>query len=66
VAEACQGPDLEALCDRLARHPALGLARARALAFVARAREAISDGPVDGADPRALLEIADGVVDRFS
>jgi geranylgeranyl pyrophosphate synthase len=66
VAEACQGPDLEALCDRLARHPALGLARARALAFVARAREAISERPVDGADPRALLEIADGVVDRYS
>jgi geranylgeranyl pyrophosphate synthase len=66
VAQARRGPALEALCDRLAGHPGLGLARERALAFVASAREAIRDRPVDGADRRALLEIADGVVDRYS
>src|SRR4029079_11356329 len=27
VAKACEGPGLEALCDRLAAHPALGMAR---------------------------------------
>ena len=66
VAEACAGPDLEGLCDRLAAHPGLGLARERALAFVAGARAAIMDGPTDGAGTDALLEIADGVVDRYS
>jgi octaprenyl-diphosphate synthase len=66
VAEACQGPGLEQLCDRLAAHPALEVARERALAFVAAARRAIQEGPADGADVAALLEIADGVVDRYS
>lgn len=66
VADACQGPGLEALCDRLAAHPGLGLARERALAFVVAARAAIMDAPVDGAAIDALLEIADGVVDRYS
>lgn len=66
VADACQGPGLERLCDRLAAHPGLGEARQRALAFVAAARAAIMDGPVDGAAVEALLEIADGVVDRYS
>lgn len=66
VAGASRGPGLEELCDRLAAHPALELARERALAFVAAARQAIQDGPADGADVAALLEIADGVVDRYS
>ncbi len=66
VAAASDGPGLEALCDRLAAHPGLGLARERALAFVAAARAAIEDGPADGAGVEALLEIADGVVDRYS
>jgi geranylgeranyl pyrophosphate synthase len=66
VAAACQGPGLERLCDRLAAHPALELARERALAFVGAARRAIQEGPADGADVAALLEIADGVVDRYS
>ncbi len=66
VAAACQGPDLYALCDRLAAHEGLRIARERALAFVAAARRAIEDGPADGADVPALLEIADGVVDRYS
>jgi geranylgeranyl pyrophosphate synthase len=66
VADACEGPALEHLCDRLAAHPALEMARERALAFVAAARRAIQEGPSDGADVAALLEIADGVVDRFS
>ncbi|MGD9573702.1 MAG: polyprenyl synthetase family protein [Thermoleophilia bacterium] len=66
VASAADGPGLEALCDRLAAHPGLGLARERALAFVAAARAAIEDGPADGAGVEALLEIADGVVDRYS
>lgn len=66
VASACQGPDLDALCDRLAAHEGLRIARERALAFVAAARRAIEDGPADGADVPALLEIADGVVDRYS
>ena len=38
VAEACQGPGLEGLCDRLAGHPGVDLARERALEFVAAAR----------------------------
>jgi geranylgeranyl pyrophosphate synthase len=59
------GPCVEALCDRLAAHRGVALARERALNFVAAARAAI-DGPLDGADPDALLEIADGVVDRFA
>ena len=66
VAEACQGPALEHLCDRLARHPALEIARERALGFVAAARRAIQEAPSDGADVAALREIADGVVDRYS
>ena len=66
VADACQGPSLEHLCDRLAAHPGLALARERALAFVAAARASIEEGPVDEADVEALLEIADGVVDRYS
>jgi hypothetical protein len=56
--------ELEALCDRLAGHPGVALARERALAYVAQARAAI-DGPLDGADADALVEIADGVVDRY-
>ena len=66
VAAAAQGPGLEELCDRLAGHEGLRIARGRALAFVAAARRAIEEGPADGADVPALLEIADGVVDRYS
>ena len=67
VAEACQGPGLEGLCDRLAAHPGVDLARERAREFVAAARRAVeAEGPGDGADVAALREIADGVVDRYS
>jgi geranylgeranyl pyrophosphate synthase len=66
VAEARQGPSLELLCDRLAAHAGLQIARERALGFVADARRAIEEGPAMGADGAALLEIADGVVDRYS
>jgi geranylgeranyl pyrophosphate synthase len=59
------GLRVEALCDRLAAHRGVAEARERALGFVAAARAAI-DGPLDGADADALLEIADGVVDRFA
>ena len=65
VARACEGPGLEALCDRLAAHPGLAIARERALGFVAAARDAL-DGPQGGADQHALQQIADGVVDRYS
>lgn len=58
--------DLEALCDRLAVHDGLEAARARALDHVAHARRAIEDGPVGGADVDALLQVADGVVDRYA
>ena len=57
---------VEDLCARLAAHEGLQIARARALGFVAAARAAIEEGPVEGADVGALLEIADGVVDRYS
>ena len=57
---------VEELCARLAAHEGLGIARQRALGFVAAARAAIEEGPVEGADVGALLEIADGVVDRYS
>lgn len=58
------GADVEDLCAHLAAHPGMALARERALGHVAAARAAL-DGPLDGADGDALLEIADGVVDRF-
>lgn len=58
------GAHVEDLCARLAVHRGTALARERALGFVATARAAL-DGPLDGADGDALLEIADGVVDRF-
>ena len=47
IAAAAQGPGLEDLCDRLAGHEGLRIARERALAFVAAARRAIEDGPPD-------------------
>ena len=40
-----QGPGLDELCDRLAGHEGLRLARERALAFVARARTRHRGGP---------------------
>ena len=58
--------DHRELCARLARHPGVGRARERALGYVARAREAVAGGPLDGADAAALAAIADGVVDRYS
>jgi geranylgeranyl pyrophosphate synthase len=64
AAELRAGCDAEALCERLTSHPGTALARERALAFVASARASL-DGPLDGADAEALLEIADGLVDRF-
>ncbi len=67
IARAPREPALiDPLCDRLATHEGLGIARRRALGFVAAARAAIEEGPVEGADAGALLEIADGVVDRYS
>jgi geranylgeranyl pyrophosphate synthase len=66
LAAAGSDDDREALCDRLAGHPGLAAARRRALAFVADARTAVTNGPADGADVAALIEIADGVVDRYS
>lgn len=63
---AASGAEVDALCDRLAVHPGVELARKRALGFVATARAAITDGPTGGADVGALGEIADGVVDRYS
>jgi geranylgeranyl pyrophosphate synthase len=56
---------VEPLCDRLAAHAGVALARERALSFVAAARASL-DGPVNGADRGILLQIADGVVDRYS
>ena len=55
MADACEGPGLEHLCDRLAVHPALEIARERALAFVAAARRAVEEGPCDGADLAEIL-----------
>lgn len=66
IAAARSDDDREALCDRLADHAGLADARLRALAFVADARAAVTDGPTDGADVAALIEIADGVVDRYA
>lgn len=59
------GGGIDALCDRLAGHPGIIEARERALAYVATAREAV-EGVLDGVASRALLQIADGVVDRYS
>lgn len=67
VAAAPGAPDaVEALCDRMASHEGLAIARRRALGFVAAARAAIEEASGEGADVGALLEIADGVVDRYS
>ncbi len=63
---AATDADHDALCARLAAHPGLAEARRHALDQVARAKAAVSEGPLDGADVAALLEIADGVVDRYS
>jgi hypothetical protein len=49
----------------LSVHPGVVEARERALAFVATARDAVDRG-LDGVASGALLEIADGVVDRYS
>lgn len=65
IAALGDGGDVDALCDRLATHPGLVEARERALAFVATARDAV-DTSLDGVASGALLEIADGVVDRYS
>ncbi len=66
IQEAGEHPGgIEDVCDALAAHRGAALARERALHFVRLAREAV-DGPLDGADASALLEIADGVVDRYS
>ncbi len=65
-AAGTDGAAVEDLCDRLAVHRGVALARDRALEYVRLAREAVRDGPLDGADAEALLEIADGVVDRYS
>ena len=56
---------IETLCDRLVGHSGVARARERALAYVADAR-AVLEGPVDGADIRALTLVADGVVDRYA
>lgn len=65
LSEVSPGPELEALCDRLAAHPGLFQARERALAFAAAARGAL-EGDLGGADARSLRAIADGLVDRYS
>ena len=64
VEAARAGSDLEALCDRLAQHRGLELARTRALEFVAAARDSL-DGDIGGADGVAMLAVADAVVDRY-
>ena len=67
VAAAPRAPEaVESLCDRLAGHEGLAIARRRALGFVGDARAAIEEVSVEGAEVGALLEIADGVVDRYS
>lgn len=62
---AAGGEGLDALCDRLARHPGIAAARQRALDEVALATEAL-DGDIGGADADALRTIAAGMVDRFA
>jgi geranylgeranyl pyrophosphate synthase len=57
--------EVERLCLRLETHPGTFAARERALAHVAEARDLLGDG-LNGADIGALLEIADGVVDRYA
>ncbi|MEZ5079087.1 MAG: polyprenyl synthetase family protein [Thermoleophilia bacterium] len=57
--------DVEAVCERLATHPATARAREYALDYVATARAHLDD-VVEVADTEALLALADGVVDRYS
>lgn len=65
IAKATDDGAITALCDRLVGHSGVVRARARAVAYVGEAR-AVLDGPVDGADVRALGLVADGVVDRYA
>lgn len=62
---AAGGDGLEALCDRLAAHPATTEARRRAVDEVERAA-ALLDGDIGGADAHALREIAAGAVQRLA
>jgi len=55
---------IDELCDELAAHAGTREARERALGYVAAARESVSD--VDTVATKALLAIADGVVDRYA
>jgi len=55
----------ERICDRIAATDALERARERALAFVAAAKEMLPAG-LSGAQRRALLLVADGVVERYA
>lgn len=57
--------DAERLCDRIAATGALERARERALALVAEAK-ALLPGDLEAQQHRALLLVADGVVQRYS
>jgi geranylgeranyl pyrophosphate synthase len=58
--------EAEALCDRIAATGALERARGRALEFVAEAKRMLSTIPLADDQRRALMLVADGVVERYS
>jgi geranylgeranyl pyrophosphate synthase len=58
--------EADALCDRIAATGALERARARALEFVAEAKGMLSMIQLSDSQRRALMLVADGVVERYS
>ena len=58
--------EAEALCDRIAATGALERARERALAFVAEAKNILPTVQLSDNQRRALMLVADGVVERYS
>jgi geranylgeranyl pyrophosphate synthase len=58
--------EAEALCDRIAATGALERARERALAFVSEAKNILPTVQLSDNQRRALVLVADGVVERYS
>jgi geranylgeranyl pyrophosphate synthase len=59
-------PSTEEICDRIAATGALDDARDRALAFVAEAKELLSELELGERQRRTLELVADGVVERYA
>jgi geranylgeranyl pyrophosphate synthase len=65
-ARPANATEAEALCDRIAATGALERARERALAFVSEAKNILPTVQLSDNQRRALMLVADGVVERYS